>query len=196
MNSNFKEEKTFKKQIIADLSREEKSISGLHKSLEEQGVVIHRLVLTGYLRALVDIGYLKEKEIKPARIYSVLYNNQQDVYEVVGTASRNYDEENAGDNTLRMLSFLFNRPIFLRELERCGVELPKNYKRVTPQKRMEYIEKLSEAGIKIPASNMMMEPVSSDSMVTIKILREIINLSMDLKRYVVSQQDYSQKTLD
>lgn len=196
MNSNFKEEKTFKKQIIADLSREEKSISGLHKSLEEQGVVIHRLVLTGYLRALVDIGYLKEKEIKPARIYSVLYNNQQDVYEVVGTASRNYDEENAGDNTLRMLSFLFNRPIFLRELERCGVELPKNYKRVTPQKRMEYIEKLSEAGIKIPASNMMMEPVSSDTMVTIKILREIINLSMDLKRYVVSQQDYSQKTLD
>jgi len=196
MNGNLKEEKTFKKQIIADLSREEKSISGLHKSLEEQGVVIHRLVLTGYLRALVDIGYLKEKEIKPARIYSVLYNNQQDVYEVVGTASRNYDEENAGDNTLRMLSFLFNRPIFLRELERCGVELPKNYKRVTPQKRMEYIEKLSEAGIKIPASNMMMEPVSSDTMVTIKILREIINLSMDLKRYVVSQQDYSQKTLD
>ena len=196
MNSNFKEEKTFKKQIIADLSREEKSISGLHKSLEEQGVVIHRLVLTGYLRALVDIGYLKEKEIKPARIYSVLYNNQQDVYEVVGTASRNYDEENAGDNTLRMLSFLFNRPIFLRELERCGVELPKNYKRVTPQKRMEYIEKLSEAGIKIPASNMMMEPLSSDSIVTMKILREIINLSMDLKRYVVSQQDYSQKTLD
>jgi hypothetical protein len=196
MNGNLTEEKTIKKQIIADLSREEKSISGLHKSLEDQGIVIHRLVLTGYLRALVDVGYLKEKEIKPSRIYSVLYSNHQDIYEIVGTASRIYDEESAGDNALRMLFFLFNRPLFLREMERCGVELPRNYKRVTPQKRMEYIEKLGEAGIKIPASNMMMEPLSSDSNATIKILREMINLSLDLKRYVVSLPDYSEKTLD
>ncbi|EQD57979.1 hypothetical protein B1A_11017, partial [mine drainage metagenome] len=56
-----------KEMIVKELQKSEKSISGLQKALMEQGYSFHRLVLTGYLRAMVDVGILSEKEIKPSR---------------------------------------------------------------------------------------------------------------------------------
>lgn len=196
MEHNFARDGSLKEKIIADLTSEEKSISGLQKSLEGKGINLHRLVLTGYLRALVDIGILKEKEIKPARIYSLQSQQGKDIYGIVGIVARNADEDSAGDNALSLLYLLFNRPIFVRELERCNVELPRNYRKVAPTKRQDYIKKLEEIGIKIPQNNMMMEPMGKDSSLLIRHMKDVISTTFDLKKYVLKDSDATQSTLD
>lgn len=192
----LKTSKTLKENIISELVEEEKSISGLQKSLELRGVNTHRLVLTGYLKALVDVGILREKEIKPSRIYSVQSVPGKDLYEIVGMASRRMSREEAGDHALELLYYLFNRPVFVREIERCDVDLPRNYKTVVPARRLEYISRLNEQGIKIPQNNMMMEPSSRDAQKLIIMLRDLIFVTLDLKRYIMPDQEGTQTTLD
>lgn len=195
MTGNFDKEHTLKERIISDLTSEEKSISGLQKSLEDKGFNHHRLYLTGYLKALVDMGLLKEKEIKPARIYSPLYQESRDIYDYVGRTSRMYDEENSGDNVLKLLFALFSRPIFMREIERCNVDLPRSYRKVASQRRMEYIDKLQESGIKIPQNNMMVEPLSRDVSQVLPFLRELVVSVFDIKKFTIPDEG-TQKTLD
>lgn len=193
---SLKAERTLKEEIVTELVAEEKSISGLQKSLEERGINTHRLVLTGYLRALVDLGILREKEIKPSRIYSIQSVPGKDIYEMVGKVARNFSDENTGDHALELLYYVFNRPIFVREIERCNVELPRQYKTVVPQRRMEYVAKLNEQGISVPKNNFMMEPTSRDNQKLMIMLRELLFASLDVKRYIMSDQEGTQTTLD
>lgn len=195
MAVDFEKEQKLKEKILADLSQEEKSISGLQKSLENKGVNFHRLYLTGYLKALVDVGILKEKEIKPARIYSPLYKDSKDIYDFTGRITRLYDEDESGDNVLMVLFTLFSRPIFMREIERCNVDLPRSYRKATSPRRMDYIRKLGESGIKIPQNNMMIEPMHRDTSQVSNFLRDIITTVFDLKRYTIPEET-TQKTLD
>ncbi len=189
-------ERLLKDDIISDLTTEEKSISGLQKSLEEKGRSLHRLVLTGYLKAMVDSGFLREKEIKPSRIYSINQNGSRDIYDLVGLAVARTGSEDSGGDALLVLNYLFNRPIFARELERCNVDPARDYRKVMSPKKMEMIEKLGDQGIKIPQSNTMMEPETRDLSRLMRILREIIYISMDLKRFSPADQDRIQTTLD
>lgn len=195
MAVGFDKEQNLKEKIISDLMMEEKSISGLQKSLEEKGINHHRLYLTGYLKALVDLGLLKEKEIKPARIYSPLYNEAKDIYDYAGKIARLYDEDSSGDSVLIILHTLFSRPIFMREIERCNVDLPRNYRKVSSPRRMEYVGKLQEAGIKIPQNNMMVEPMSRDYAQISSFLKDVIISVFDLKRFMLPEEG-TQKTLD
>ena len=189
-------EKLLKDDIISDLTSEEKSISGLQKSLESKGRTMHRLVLTGYLRALVDVGILREKEIKPSRIYSLNLGVGKDIYDYVGLVSRRIGSESVGDDALMLLNFLFNRPIFAREIERCNVDPARDYTKVIPQNKPEIIEKLSELGMHIPQSNTMMEPAGRDKAKLIRLLHEIVNSGMDLVRYLPNDRGRIQTTLD
>ena len=100
------------KLILEEINGEEKSITGIQKSLEQKGINMHRLVLTGYLDAMVELGILREREIKPARIFSY-YGSDQDIYSVVGKTAKKIDSENSGLHSLIMLHYLFDRPIFL-----------------------------------------------------------------------------------
>lgn len=193
---SLKSDRTLKEEIISELVEEEKSISGLQKSLETRGINTHRLVLTGYLKALVDGGVLKEKEIKPSRIYSIQSIPGKDLYELTGLVARRYSREDTGDHALEFLFYMFNRPIFVREIERCNVDLPRKYKTVVPQRRMEYIAKLNEQGIKIPQNNIMMEPTSRDNQKLIIMLKELVSVTLDVKRYIMSDQEGTQTTLD
>ncbi|AKA49084.1 hypothetical protein IX51_08185 [uncultured archaeon] len=195
MAGDFDREQNLKEKIISDLTEGEKSISGLQKSLESKGVNHHRLYLTGYLKALVDIGLLKEKEIKPARIYFPLYHESKDIYDYTGRISRLYDEDSSGDNVLMILYTLFSRPIFMREIERCNVDLPRSYRKVSSQKRLDYIKKLEETGIKIPQNNMMIEPTHRDVSQLVHFMRELVISVFDLKRYTLPEES-TQKTLD
>lgn len=195
MSGGFDKEQSLKERILSDLTTEEKSISGLQKSLEDKGFSHHRLYLTGYLKALVDVGLLKEKEIKPARIYSPLYNESRDIYDYAGKVSRIYDEEMSGDYVLMLLYTLFSRPVFMREIERCNVDLPRNYRKVTSAKRMEYVMKLQEAGIKIPQNNMMVEPLSRDPSHLMILMRDLLVSIFDLRRLTIPEES-TQKTLD
>ncbi len=193
---SLKAERTLKEEIVTELVAEEKSISGLQKSLEERGINTHRLVLTGYLRALVDLGILREKEIKPSRIYSIQSVPGKDIYEMVGKVARNFSDENTGDHALELLYYVFNRPIFVREIERCNVDLPREYKTVVPQRRMEYVAKLNEQGISVPQNNLMMEPLSRDNQKLLIMLRQLVSVALDVRRYVMSDQEGTQTTLD
>ena len=103
---------------------------------------MHRLVLTGYLNAMVELGMLKEKAIKPARIFSYTGQNKHDIYSIVGSTMKKMDEENAGYNSLLVLYYLFERPVFTRELEKCNVNIPaKDVRTINSQYRNEYIKK-------------------------------------------------------
>lgn len=194
--ATLKSQKLLKDEIVSYLTAEEKSISGLQKSLEERGRNLHRLVLTGYLKAMVDIGILREKEIKPSRVYSVNSGGSRDIYDMVGLAIHRTGGSNPGDDALLVLNYLFNRPIFAREIERCNVEPPREYRKVLPTRKLEIMERLSEQGIRVPQSNVMMEPENRDLSRLMRILREIIYTSFDLKRYSPPDQENIQKTLD
>ncbi len=195
MAGDFERDKTLKEKIIYDLNLEEKSISGLQKSLESNGFNHHRLYLTGYLKALVDVGLLKEKEIKPARIYSPAYRESRDIYDYAGRIARMMEEEESGDCALIILYTLFSRPVFMREIERCNVDLPRQYRKVMSQRRSDYIRKLQETGIKIPQNNMMVEPLHRDFSQIMGFLRDIIISVFDLKRYTLPDEG-TQRTLD
>ena len=194
MIENFEETQKYRL-ILNEINGEEKSITGIQKSLEQKGINMHRLVLTGYLNAMVELGILKEKEIKPARIFSAAGQNRHDIYSIVGSSMRKFDEENAGYNSLQVLYYLFERPIFTRELERCSVNIPtKNTRTINSQYRNDYVKKLGEADIKIPVSSVLLEPVDFDKAGITKLLNYILASEYDLRKYMVVNTN--QKTLD
>lgn len=103
----------------------EKSQRQIEEMLRKEGHGMHRVMLSGYLRGgLADAGDLKAREIKPFRLYSLASKEAPDVYDVVGRVAREVDEQTSGDSALLLLHVLFNRPVFLREVERCNVEPP------------------------------------------------------------------------
>ncbi|MHB8360726.1 MAG: hypothetical protein ACYDAO_02000 [Thermoplasmataceae archaeon] len=185
-----------KEMIVIELQKSEKSISGLQKALMEQGYSFHRLVLTGYLRAMVDVGILSEKEIKPSRIYSIMENPQKDIYYYLGESVKEFSDEDSGDICLIALSFLFNRPIFMREIEKCGVDLPRNYRKSKSSKREEYLKNLENIGIKIPPTNMLVEPSIKNNDVLFKTLKKLILVSYDISKYSSLDPEYFQRTLE
>ena len=189
------EDKKMYKLILEEINGDEKSITGIQKSLEQKGINMHRLVLTGYLDAMVELGILKEKEIKPARIFSFL-DDSQDIYSIVGDVARSMDSEKSGLYSLYLLNYLFERPIFMREIEKCNVsQINKNdYNTVNPPLRSDYIRKLEMTGVKIPQSNLMIEPVNKDINIISRLLREIVYSRFDLKKYNVANNN--QRTLD
>ncbi|AAT43402.1 hypothetical protein [Picrophilus oshimae] len=191
---NNLDEKRIMDIIFDDIGSEEKSITGIQKSLEKKGLNIHRLVLTGYLRALTEMGMINEKEIKPAKIYSIIKRNDKDIYSMVGEVARMDDEEESGNNALLLLYSLFDRPVFMRELEKCNVSQPRDYRIVTSSYRSEYIKKLDEAGLKIPKSNQLIEPQNIDRLKLISLLKNFIFQQYDLKKYCVSNNN--QQRLD
>ncbi len=182
--------------ILEELQKSEKSISGLQKALKERGYNYHRLVLTGYLNALVDLGILSEKEIKPSRIYSIMENPQKDIYYFLGESVKTFKEEDAGDVCLLVLTFLFNRPIFMREIEKCGVDLPRNYRKSKSPKREEFIRNLDNNGIKIPPTNMLIEPSFKNNEMLLRAIKTILSYSYDIARYSSSDTEYFQRTLE
>lgn len=157
---------------------------------------MHRLTLTGYLNAMTDVGILKERDIKPSKIYSIDLSSGRDIYAVVGSVVKAYGEDNMPDYALLLLFNLFGRPVFLKEMERCNVGLPRNYKKVVPPRRKEYIDQLSSVGLSIPQSNSMMEPTMKDSGLVNHLLRLVISQGFDIRGEFLGKNDGVQKTLD
>ena len=116
----YNPEKEFARIIIDCLGKEGKSISALSKDLEDRGIKIHRLIITGYLRALTDLGILREREIPPSKIYQPVKPVQESIYEAVGKSCRNISDD-ADELILYVLNRLFKRPIFDTELKAAGI---------------------------------------------------------------------------
>ncbi|MDR0335119.1 MAG: hypothetical protein LBH69_04460, partial [Methanomassiliicoccaceae archaeon] len=119
----FNTEKDFNRIITECLGRDGLSISALAKELEARGIKQHRLLITGYLRALTDMGYLKEREIPPSKIYQISKALPDSIYEMVGKASRKVTND-PDDLILFTLFKLFKRPVFESELKAAGVTRP------------------------------------------------------------------------
>lgn len=150
----FVPEQNLRELILSYLKRNETSISGLARVLEEDGYRLHRLLLTGYLRALADLGYVREKEIPPAKVYTLAGGRERNLYELLGEACRDLegDERMAAALAIGCLQRLFHRPVFLREVQECG--FPRGYEAhmVEQEERSEARKALAKAGIKIPLS--------------------------------------------
>ncbi|MCX9013385.1 MAG: hypothetical protein OIN89_01065, partial [Candidatus Methanoperedens sp.] len=69
--------------LIELLSKKQMSISSIARELKKTGYDQHRLILTGYLRALNDMGYLEEIEIPPSKVYIFKEDLRKDIYRIV-----------------------------------------------------------------------------------------------------------------
>ena len=75
------------------LLEEPRSISAVHRAL---GKKTHRLVLTGYLLALKDLGYLEERAYPPSKIFVIRKDREGELGERIRGAkqgSRGLEEE-------------------------------------------------------------------------------------------------------
>lgn len=121
----FEEDVKLKDLILAHLRERPLSISGIRGKLDEAGSRLHRLVVSGYLRALADVGILDERDIPPSKVYSLRPGHRElDVYEEMGRAVE--ASPVARSEQVRflvaVLSLLFRRPVFREEVKRCGFE--------------------------------------------------------------------------
>ena len=142
--------------VILDIIKEDgKSISAISRELEERGFELHRLILTGYLRAMTDLSVLREKQVPPSKVYTPIKGREKDIYEVVSEGARSIygDEEKAGLLILYALGRLFRRPIFQEELARADLSGQMPGRQATKEERLEAKQILVKSGFKIPDSS-------------------------------------------
>ncbi len=118
----FVPERNLKDLVVSYLRLQERSISALTKQLRQDGYSFHRLFVTGYLKALADVGMLREKDIPPSKVYTTSAHRELNLYELVGSRCREATKDEADQVRLAIgvLQKLFRRPIFLREIRECG----------------------------------------------------------------------------
>ncbi len=103
------------------LEKQQLSISGISRELKAKGLEHHRLVLTGYLRALKDLGYINETEIPPSKIYSFKSTSKRDIYTLIGERISELQSDKKFLVSVYVLNKLFNRPCFKSELKMIGI---------------------------------------------------------------------------
>ncbi len=151
----FSPQKDMKDLVLEVLKKESASISGLSRELASRGVKLHRLELTGYLKALADMGVLKERDIKPSKVFSVSISRQKNLYELLGESCVRYGRNDVERATLAAYSLqkLFKRPIFEMEVRRCVGSGAVDGRKATSEERAEAKVILSRMGYKVPNSD-------------------------------------------
>ena len=108
--------------IINMLKERQLSISSISRQLKSEGYDQHRLIITGYLRALYDTGYLIEQEIPPSKVYSYNHRGQEtDLYRILEDRLKDVDPEYRYPVAVYILTSLLNRPCFRYELSLIGI---------------------------------------------------------------------------
>jgi len=143
--------------ILEYLRDNQASISSIHRKLQKEGYKLHRLVVTGYLKALADNGIVKEQDIKPSKVYSIRSKTRkQNIYDTVGEEVKNLTDSKKKQAKLAIytLQKLFHRPIFLEELKRCRIDADEiDAEKIGGEERMQARKLLSRTTIKIPDRN-------------------------------------------
>lgn len=113
------------------------SISGITRELKSRDFNEHRLIVTGYLRALKDMDYLNEFDLSPSKIYTlkngeknaVIFSkskkqaNAADIYGLVGDKlSKMTSAATKIEAAVYIFSTLFDRPCFESELNAAGID--------------------------------------------------------------------------
>jgi hypothetical protein len=150
----FVPEKNLKDLVIRYVRDQERSISALTKHLKGDGYSFHRLFVTGYLKALADVGILREKEIPPAKVYTASAHREPNLYEMIGGGCREATGDEAAQTRLAVaaLQKLFRRPVFLRELRECGFAGAIDAPTAPKEEREEARRALMKLGLQIPTN--------------------------------------------
>ncbi len=150
----FVPERNLKDLVVSYIRDQERSISALTKQLESDGYSFHRLFVTGYLKALADMGVLREKEIPPAKVYTASAHREENLYEMVGERCREAAPDEPAQTRLAVaaLQRLFRRPVFLRELRECGFAGAVDAPAVAKEEREEARRALAKLGLQIPTN--------------------------------------------
>ncbi len=165
------------------LANKQMSISSLARELKKKGHDQHRLILTGYLRALHEMGYLEEIDIPPSKVYIVRSGMNRDVYGIVKEHLKDIDISERLEVAVFILNSLFHRPCFKFELELLGIEAHKT-ETVKESKDARLKEhRTAVTRIKIPIDDPAFE-MSGDSrdiqLRGTKLMIDIINDLIDL----------------
>lgn len=158
----FHPDRDLKQIILSMLSEDGRSISYLSRELKKQGFDMHRLTLTGYLRALSDMNVLKEKEVPPAKIYTPVKGKERDIYLKVAEQSKILALDKYPELTLYALYKLFKRPIFKEELERAGVFEFSPGVQAREDEIADARKFMQKTGFKIPTSSKAYLPASEE----------------------------------
>ncbi len=125
--------------VMELLDGKQLSISGLTRELKAEGIEEHRLVLTGYLRALRDLEFLNEREVPPSKIYALpekgktplpengkepsptASSTPEDIYLISRNQLLKIDLDFRIPVGVYVIYRLFERPCFRRELKLAGI---------------------------------------------------------------------------
>jgi hypothetical protein len=165
------------------LANRQMSISSIARELKKSGYDQHRLIITGYLRALNDTGYLEEIDIPPSKVYIFKAGMKRDVYSIVKEHLGDIDISERLEIAVFILSSLFHRPCFRYELELLGIE-GRRTETVRESKDARIKEhRTSVTRIKIPPDDPAFEMSGDYSNIQVrgnKVLIDIINDLLDL----------------
>lgn len=150
----FVPDKNLRDLVMSYLRDSESSISGVARQLQKDGHKLHRLFLTGYLKALADMGMVREKEIPPAKVYTLASRGEKNLYEAVGERcrARAPSDEAAAVLALAVLQRLFRRPIFAREMRASGFPVGPKAHEIDGPRRDEARRALSRIKVHIPSN--------------------------------------------
>jgi hypothetical protein len=169
--------------LLKILANKQMSISSIARELKKSGYDQHRLILTGYLRALDDTGYLEEIDIPPSKVYVLKPGMKRDVYTIVKEHLLDIDISERLEIGVFILTSLFHRPCFKFELELLGIEARKTetVKESKDARLKEHRNAVTR--IKIPLDDPTFEMNGDSSDIQLrgnKVLIDIINDLIDL----------------
>lgn len=115
--------------ILSIIYDEPLSISEILRRLNSRGIKINRLVLTGYLKALEECGYIqqvKTKSSKNSKRY--VYRKTPSILHQIKNAIKELevDADKENEIVLYMMYRMFSRPILESELKLFGFKVPKS----------------------------------------------------------------------
>ena len=172
----FSPDKDMREMVLEVLKRDPASISGISRELAARGLKLHRLELTGYLKALADLGILRQKDIKPAKVFSVSSSRERNLYEMIGDVVNAMPGSSTERATLAAycLQKLFKRAVFDMEVRRCGVDGIVEGRRATADERAEAKSLLTRMGYKVPNSDTPTVVETDLDALFVKVLAEVV----------------------
>ena len=198
--------------IIKILEGKQLSISAITRNLKGVGFDEHRLVMTGYLRALKDMGKLNEVEIPPSKVYSNVLEVEHadsfvDLYSAISKNIEYVDKRMRLPVAVYIFTRVLERPVFKEEIVKVGFS-SKNINDAlisseslitesTNENLREYISGISK--IKIPSMDTAyeinkesIELINYSNDVLIKLLKSSVDVSgMVPKTKSTSLDDFS-----
>jgi hypothetical protein len=168
--------------ITEILTKQQLSISGISRELKKHGYDYHRLIITGYLRALEDIGYVRQEDIPPSKVYTYL-RADKNIYEIIAEKLEDVTPDDRLTIAVYLLTNLLSRPCFKQELKLLGIPdpQPNTYVHKSTQENLNRL-RADITKINIPPSDPAFETPENANVpreaidVLLQILKEHLNL--------------------